>query len=107
MGELSEQKVVERKLLAEADYFYDLDDWHTTYHDLGDVCEGTDLDYSFAGRIISVGRLKALPTVFAVNLPVSYDEDGGVDEWEVSVFETHEAAQAAFRAAFPVKDASE
>lgn len=88
----------ERRLLSEADFMYDRDDWCVTHHDLAGVSEQTDLNFDYTGRIVDVGRLQALPNIYAVNLPISWTESGP-EEWEVSVFTTREAAEAAYRAA--------
>ena len=94
---MSEPDETERRLLAEADYFYDCDDWETTHSDLYGVTEQTDFGHN--GKVVQVGRLKELPCVYAVNVPIAFDEAGEPEEWEPRAFETCEAAEAAFKAA--------
>jgi hypothetical protein len=89
----------ESRLLAEADYVYDFENWETTYDDVGTLSDEGDLNFQYSGEITAIGRLKALPLAYAVNMPVSFDDDGDPDDWEVQVFETREAAAEAFRAA--------
>lgn len=85
-------------LVREADYFYDRDYWDVTCNDLYELSEISDLGSDFQGRIVTVGRLKALPNAYAINIPVEFDDDEPI-EWEVKLFETAEAAQAAFKKA--------
>lgn len=89
----------ERNLLGEADYYYDRNNWEATHSDFGTLCdESWECYWSDAGTVRTVGRLKELPPVYAVNIPISFHE-GEPEDYEVRVFETAEAATAAYAAA--------
>jgi hypothetical protein len=89
----------ERRLLAEADYVYDVENWEATHNDFGTLADEADIRFNSYGEIMVVGRLKALPHAYGVNLPTTFDDDGDPVDWEVAVFETREAAVAAWTAA--------
>lgn len=98
-------KEAERRLLADADFFYWKDDWETTHDDLSGVCEQV-LDFDYSGNVTHVGRLKSLPDIYAVNVPVRWSDDGEPDEWEVRVYLTREGAERAFQDAIKCKGAA-
>lgn len=104
---MENQKDTERRLLAEASYVYNVDAWEFTHNDVGDLMECAYAACQYDGSILTVGRLKALPHAYAVNVPISYDDGGEPDDWEVLVFETREAATAAYEAALPPSPKSE
>lgn len=90
-------------LLKDCDHIFNVNDWETTFgsDSIYELAEAADITWENSAKIATVGRLRALSSVYAVNVPVEYDDDGDVSEWEVKVFETREAAEAAFKAAFP------
>lgn len=90
---------VERRLLGEADYVYNPENWEVTCNDLSELSETEDLHSMWHGEVLKFGRLKELPPAYAVNVAVSWDDDGDPEEWEVKVFETEEDAKAAYLSA--------
>lgn len=99
----SEVVTDEKRLLAEADYVFSVDDWESTHEDFGTLADEGDLNTLYRGEITTVGRLKSLPNAYAINLPETFDEDGNPEDWEVKLFATREAATAAFNALVPEK----
>lgn len=74
------------------DFVYVLEDWECTWpFDDRDMI-ADDMD---GGAIREVGTLIAGPSMWVAQVPVSWDEDGDPEEWEVQWFDTKEAAEAA------------
>ncbi len=69
------------------DYIYDVGNWDVTHH-RGD--EGELLQDHSIGEIMEIGRLKSLPSKFAICNPKWGDDDC---EEEYLIFDTKEEAQ--------------
>lgn len=95
---VADQQETERRLLAESDFLFNLDEWECTHNDFGTLADEGDLSCRYGGEITTIGRLKTLAHAYAVNVPVSWHE-GEPDDWEVKLYPTREAAVSAFKTA--------
>ena len=86
----------EARLLKEADHVFDQDNWESTCPDLGTLIETAGWDRDYDGSIHRLGRLKAIPDAYVVNLPESFDDEGEPEDWDVRMFSNVEAAKAAW-----------
>jgi hypothetical protein len=80
-------------------YFYNPEDWECTY-----TADQTDLldemvEDGAPGASCKVGTLIEGPTLFAMRIPTSFDEEGDAEDWETRLFASDADAEAAYAAA--------
>jgi hypothetical protein len=90
--------IPERELwkVIDADHVYDKDNWEASYDRTCSDVLFEDIDFMDPKRIMKVGAFKVVPVeLFAARVPISWDEHGDIDEQELRIFPSQEAAQAA------------
>lgn len=86
------RRAIEIKLKREPDFVYDADSWEYTlpWNERDLIPDGMDWD-----AIIPVQTLFKGVRYFTALVPITFDDNGDPDEWEVKWFDTREEAEAA------------
>jgi hypothetical protein len=90
--------VSEAFIMMNADHMFDTDNWEASYDKSCVDVLFDDLGFMRHDHIMTVGGFKLVPfKLHAAKVPISFDEDGEIEDEEVRLFPTKELAEAALK----------